>query len=490
MAEQDDREYRIERLEEELASLKGTIDYLEATVDGLNYELRVRDIRIEELRKENDTLLKRLEEQGPPPPSGPPSFVKASVEAIRRKKPGRKAGHAPATRPPPRKIDRTVRAPLPRDESGKPVCPCCHGRLKKLKRHKQVVEDLIAAHVEVTCYRTASGYCRHCRRRVEARVEGQPPRSDVPQSQMGINALALGALLRVENRLPFAQVTQLLKDAANLRLCPATIARQIQRLSRWLGGEYQHLKTRLRRGNVAYADETGYRTDGRNGWLWTICDPLHTLFHVDKSRSGKVIQKLLGESYGGTLSCDFYGGYDAMKCCKQRCNTHLLRELKDTAKANPNFAEHPFYRKCKRLVKDLLKLKDRWDELGDNTYTARACRMEDRLEQLAKTFASDPDADVQRLAARLLRYQKEITAFIWKKQVDGTNNAAERALRPAVVFRKITGGSRSTAGADAWATLASILRTARQQGRDVLDTLKTLIERHWSGQEPGFLASG
>lgn len=490
MAEQDDRDYQIKRLTEQMGHLKGTIDYLEATVEGLQYELQVRDVRIQELRKENDALLKRLEEQAPPPPSGPPPFVKASVEAIRRKKPGRKAGHEPASRPPPRKIDRMVAVPLPRDDSGRAVCPCCRERLCKLKRHRQVVEDIIPAHVEVTCYRTASGYCRNCRRRVEARVEGQPPRSDVPQSQVGINALATAALMRVENRLPFAQLTQLLKDTANLRICPGAAARQIQRLSRWLSGEYEQLKTRLRRGKVAYADETGYRTDGRNGWLWTITGPRHTLYHVDKSRSGKVIRRLLGEAFGGTMGCDFYGGYDAMNCRKQRCNTHLLRELRDTAKENPAFAAHPFRRQGKRLIQDLLKLKSRWDELDDAAYTKKACRLEDRLEQLAKQFAADPDPDVKRIAARLLRYQDEVTAFLWDKDVEGTNNAAERALRPAVVFRKITGGSRSTPGAQAWATLASILRTARQQGREILSTFKTLIEQHWSGQPPGLLASG
>lgn len=489
MAEQDGRDYQIKWLEEQVGFLKGTIDYLESMVSGLRYELRVRDIRIDELQKENATLLKRLEEQAPRPPS-PPPFVKAAVKPGRRKKPGRKAGHEVALRPAPRKIDRTVRVPLPRDESGRVVCPCCRGRLAKLKRHRQVVEDLIPARVEVTCYRTASGYCRHCNRRVESRIVGQPPRSDVPQSQLGINALATAAALRVENRLPFRQAGQALADTAGLRVCPGALARQLQRLSAWLGGEYESIKTRLRRGKVAYADETGHRNNGRNGWLWTVADPRHTLYHVDTSRSGQVIRSLLGEAFGGTLVCDFYGGYDAMKCPKQRCNTHLLRELRDTAKDNPVFAAHPLCRRGKRLVKDLLKLKSRWRKLNNAAYTRKACRLEDRLEQLAKSFSADPDPDVKRIAGRLLRYQKELTTFLWDKHVDGTNNAAERALRPAVVFRKITGGSRSAAGAQAWATLASILRTARQQGRNVLDTLKILIERHWSGQEPGFLASG
>lgn len=154
-----------------------------------------------------------------------------------------------------------------------------------------------------------------------------------------------------------------LADTLGLSVCAAAVARQVQRLGRWLGGEYEHLKTRLRSGQVAYADETGHRDDGRNGWLWTIGDERHTLYHVDKSGGGKVIRGLLGEAFGGTLVCDFYGGYDAMNCRKQRCNTHLLRELRDTAKGGPAFASHPFHRHCKRLVKDLLSLKRRWEEL-------------------------------------------------------------------------------------------------------------------------------
>ncbi len=71
--------------------------------------------------------------------------------------------------------------------------------------------------------------------------------------------------------------------------------------------------------------------------------------------------------------------------------------------------------------------------------------------------------------------------------MDGTNNAAERALRPAVVMRKITGGSRSEAGAKAWAILASVMRTAEQQGRDVLETLKTLLRAAWAGKDIALL---
>ena len=192
------------------------------------------------------------------------------------------------------------------------------------------------------------------------------------------------------------------------------------------------------------------------------------------------------------MSCDFYGAYDAAGFAKkQRCLAHLLRELKETARDSPGFAACDFYRLCRRLVRDMLALKKRWRELDDATYTRRACRIEDRLEALARAHSADAegDPDARRLAGRLLRHRRELTPFLWDEKLDGTNNAAERALRPAVVMRKVTGGSRSEAGAHAWAVLATVLRTARQQGRDAAGTLKELMMRHWAGQAPGLLAA-
>jgi hypothetical protein len=486
---------------DELYHLKAAITMLEARVGGLEYELRVRDIRIEELAKENALLRKRLEEQKPPsdgglaPPVMPP-WVKPSVPPGRRKKPGRKSGHEASLRPPPKKIDKRVQVPLPADQEGRPVCPHCRTRLLKLRRKRRLVEDLVPPQTQVTCYHTRSGYCPLCRKRVESRAPEQPPAASLPHAQMGINALATAVVLRLENRLPFRQVTQLLGDVANLKLCAGAVSRQVRRLGRWLKSEHQRMALRLRQSDAVHADETGWRTNGRNGWLWTICDQRQTFYHVDDSRGGGVIRRLLGEAFGGTLVSDFYGAYDTIRCKKQKCLTHLLRELRDTAaeakpaaRDSPAFAAGRFYPSCKRLLKDLLRLKRRWDDLNDATYTRRACRLEDRLQQLAEAHADDPEPHAHRLALRVQRYQKQLTAFLWDQHLDGTNNAAERALRPAVVMRKITGGSRSPAGAEAWATMASVLRTARQQRLDVLQTLKQLLIDCWAGKESDLLAS-
>jgi hypothetical protein len=481
------------RLEHELKELRLTVQYLEDLVAGLQYEIRFRDCRIARLEQENQRLRKRLEEQAPPPPPpSPPPFVKPNQPAGRRRRPGRKAGHAAALRPPPEKIDRVVDVPLRRGRrTRRPLCPQCRTPLRPgtLKHHRRVVEDLIPARVEVTCYHTRSGWCPHCRGRVESRHPGQPPAADLPHAQLGVNALAEAAALRVENRLPMRQVCSVLARSG-LRLCAGAVAKQAQTLARWLAGECEAIGLRLRRSPSVHADETGWRTRGKNTWVWCVCAARHTLYHVDRSRAGRVARQLLGGNFGGTVVSDFYGAYDAAGFeRKQRCLAHLLRELKETARDSPAFAAGVFYPRCKRLLRDMLALKKRWRELDNAAYTRRACRLEDRLEALTRAHGADAEPHAKRLAARLLRHRRELTPFLWDEKLDGTNNAAERALRPAVVMRKVTGGSRSEEGARAWAVLASVLRTAKQQGRDGVDTLRELMTRHWAGREPGLLTA-
>jgi hypothetical protein len=236
---------------------------------------------------------------------------------------------------------------------------------------------------------------------------------------------------------------------------------------------------------VVHGDETSWRIDGKNGWLWTLTNETHTLYHVDKSRSGKVIAKLLGEAFGGTLVSDFYAAYDQFDCPQQKCLAHLLRELRNAVAEKPELESHPFFRQCKSLAQSMLRLKKQRKKLKTEDYQRRVKGLETRLANLGRREWNEPDAD--RLAARLRKYGTRLTTFLHNAKVDGTNNAAERALRPPVVMRKITGGNRSDAGARAWAILASVMRTAQQQGRDVLNTIKILIRGTWSGKMPFIL---
>ncbi len=451
--------------------------------------------RLVELTAENKLLKQQLKERTPAaqdPIHGdgtPPAlFVKPSVAVRRRKRPGRKKGHPAALRPVPDHIDVHTEVALPKDPDGRESCPRCNACLFDLEAHERLVEDIIPARVVVKCYHTRSGWCPCCRQRVESRAPEQPPAANIPHGQLGLNALATAITLRIAHRLPFRQVTRVFADLPELSVSPGAISHQVQRIAGWFDGDFEKLMIELRCAQYVHADETGWRTDGKNGYLWAVTSPTQTVYHVDKSRGGKVIEELLGKAFGGTLISDFYSAYSRMDCKKQKCLLHLLRELTDSAEKSPAFAAGPFFSDSKRLIKQMLRLKGQWEKLSDEQYIPRIGRLEARLETLATADYEEPNA--KRIAKRLRKYQKELTAFLWEKDLDGTNNAAERAIRPAVVARKISGGSRSKNGAEAWATLASLLRTAQQQGKNLLETIKSMLMAAWATDRPPTMPAG
>jgi len=455
---------RIERLEQQRDKLAAENKLLKGKLADLSAQLR------QEKSKAKPT----------------PSFVKANVPSKRvRKRPGRRKGHVAALRAMPQTIDVHQEVPLPVDESGRPSCPICHTQLLEVREYLRHVEELIPFKLLTTCYHTTGGYCPSCRKVVESRAADQPPAADVPHGQFGLNALATAAVMRVCYRMPLRQITRLFAHLPGMRLSPGAIVKQIKRLGRWLQKQYHRLQLVLRAAGVVHADETGWRIDGKNGYLWTLTNARHTLYHVDRSRGGDVIVRLLGKAFGSmkdqTLISDFYGVYDQFGGPQQKCLTHLLRELRDTIAKRPELASHEFFRRCRQLIQQMLKLKKQREALGESNYTHRVELIEKRLEGLARMDWADPDAE--RLGKRLYKYRAKLTWFLHDSRVDGTNNAAERALRPAVVMRKITGGSRSASGAKAWSILASVMRTAEQQGKNVLETIKTLLRAEWAGND-------
>jgi len=459
---------------DELAALAAT---LRARVADLERE-------VARLAAENADLRRRLELK--PPPTPPPAeFAKPSLSPRRkRKKPGRPAGHAPALRPPPTEIHAEVEVPLEADADGRCLCPDCRRVLADLADHDRDVEEVAPPPPpRVTRYHTHSGFCPGCRRRVESRHPDQPPAADVPHAQLGLNALAIAAALKHDAGLPYRKVARAMMDLCGLRVSHAALVKQVRRLGGWLdapGGACEAIRDRLRAGDHVHADETRWRVDGVKHWLWAMTNPDCTLYEVDKRRSAEVVRRVLGEGYGGHVVSDFLPTYDKLPYKAQKCIPHLLRDIARTSERSPPFAATAFARKLKRAAKDLLRLKARWDDLGDDAYTLRASRLADRLDALAKTESGDKD--VRRLAKRLVRHAGGMAAFLLIKALPGDNNAAERAIRPGVIIRKVSGGHRGGTTATAAAAVMSVLRTIRQQGRNLIGTLKGLVQRHLAGQ--------
>ena len=450
-------------------------DRAEAEVRKLKAELsraRKRIAELESMRRAGDGT-GDLSASKPPPP-----WVKPNVAKKPRKAPGRRAGHAAALRPMPSHIDQVVDVPLARDERGRALCPRCRCVLNDLQPHARVVEDLTPSNVRVTKFKTRSGHCVNCDRRVESRAADQPPAADVPHGQIGLNALALGVMLRVRQRLPLRQICAVFRKMAGLTVSAGGLVKQLKRIARWLEGEYEKLVLKARASKVLHADETGWRIEGKNAWTWVFTQPLLTLFVTNESRGRQVVTDVLGEAFGGKLVCDFYGAYDGVECDKQRCLTHLLRELKELGEKDESFAADPWAVKLKKWCKDAIAHKKKWKVLADPEYEMGASRIEDRLDGLVKLDPAHGEAG--RLHKRVSKYRAELTRFLWDEQLQPTNNPAERALRPMVVARKITGGSRSAPAAQAWSKLSSLLATQEQNGKNVLEETKKLLVDYWA----------
>ncbi len=441
-----------------------------ATLEAENARLKKRVAELESARSRSDADARQ-----PTPP-----FVKANVAKQRRKTPGRKKGHVAALRPMPATIHQVVDVPLPRDDRGRELCPRCKTPLLDPRGRERIVEDVRPPELDVTKFRTRSGHCVKCDCTVESRAPHQPPApsSDLPHGQVGLNALAMALMLRVRHRLPFRQIATILDRLAGLRLSPGAMVKQMRRIARWMQGEYDKLILRMRASKVIHADETGWRIDGENAWTWVFTQPLLTLFVIDKSRGSRVIRDVLGEAFDGTLVSDFYSAYNEADCPKQKCLTHLLRELKDESEKDESFAGDAWAVKLKAWCQKAIEHKKKWKTLGDPKYELGASRLEDRLDELIR---SEPGhAEAKRLCKRLRKHRSSLTRFLWDEEVEPTNNPAERALRPMVVARKITGGSRSAESAEAWAKLSSLLATQEQNGKNVLTETKKLLVDYWA----------
>ena len=220
---------------------------------------------------------------------------------------------------------------------------------------------------------------------------------------------------------------------------------------------------------VVHADETGWREDGHNGYVWTFSTPTERYF-LRRGRGKAVVDEVLGDQFAGVLVSDFYAAYHHYDGPKQRCWAHLLRDIHDLRALYPDDdrdddrlaqwadAIHQLYRQATAFTHPSEQQRPE-----QQRRTAQLA-LEQRLLALCRTYQDDPSAAPTRLCRRMDNHIKELFLFVAEPEVPPDNNAAERSLRPVVISRKISGGTRSAAGTNTKMTLASIFGTWRVQG--------------------------
>jgi len=241
---------------------------------------------------------------------------------------------------------------------------------------------------------------------------------------------------------------------------------------------YEGIKQSIRHSPCVNADETGWRVNGQNHWLWVFTNKDAALYLIDKSRGSKVINNVLGEKYEGVLTTDFYSAYNKLEAqAKQRCLAHLLHEIKEVEEKNRLASDSIDGRFCEELKTVFRQTIDVWNEYREGTKVLQDLVKEkgqaiSRLVELL--LLPIKHRDTRRLRRRITKHNRELFTFLDNPVVEPTNNRAERQLRPLVIMRKVTFGNRTALGALNQAVIMSIIQTGVLNGIEPLDICQAL----------------
>jgi transposase len=381
------------------------------------------------------------------------------------KKRGAPVGHPPWRRPKPKHIDRVVPVPAPKS------CPHCQGTdlqpVQKAQEHVQ--EDIVLEPRTVaTCYVHQQAYCPHCERTVLL-----PGPGELLGCYIGPAAKATAIYLRYELNVPDRKISRFFADFFGLKFVPASAYGFERQATRRGAPIYQDLRQKIQALSVAHADETSWRHDGQNYWVWYGGDDDLACFRFQAHRSAEAAQDLLGEKFGGTLISDAYAAYQCVQPKHwQSCLAHIktkAKELEQELALLKGKAADPqarlFCQNVQGLVHDAC-LAHR--QISRGPWRAKRARNKERalrrqLHSLCRNSLRYPKAESFR--QRLLGpEQKHLFTCFRHPKVPPTNNQAERSLRPVVIMRKVIHATRSLNGLENHSVLRSLFETARRQG--------------------------
>jgi len=481
----------IQQQEREIAGLRREVVERDKEIAGLRREVVERDAVIAGLESQVEELVEAVRKLGArvslATPSGQKSTYEKARETERRRKEdnrekgtwrkkGRPEGAEGSTRERLTAADVEERRPV--EETG---CPHCGRPLADVEMRTQIVETVIPAKRRVVEYSWREGMC------AEHGKVSLRPGDAAPKAHLSNEVILIAAELAISAGMSLEKVCSHLTKRFGIELTTGGLAQAFQRLALDLVEEVRAIQDKIGESEAVHADETGARVDGESWWMWAFVTRSLACFTVDPSRGSEVIFRVLGKHFLGVLISDFFSAYNVPDCRKQKCITHLLRDLKEillTYEDRPG-RRPPALLAMRQWAKDALLLKDKRSKLSERTYHRRRSELEKRLDEILLSKSEQPD--VLRLLDRLWRHRDEVLLFLYVDTVEGTNNRVERAIRKAVLQRKVNGGHRSWLGAETYATLLSMLVTCDFQRRDFVQTGLEILQRHYRGLKPGVL---
>lgn len=434
--------------------LKKALKLIEAQKEVIaNYEKIVKNQEkiinnqneiINGLKKEIEEIKKIIKEKSKP------SFVKEDVNHYHHKS-GQKEGHEGVSRENPEKIDEVKKWDAKE-------CPDCGTKLSKIQRKRRRYITDIEVKTKNTENIICGRYCKNCDKIVEPKVTDA-----LPNARFGLKLMLLVLALKLDSRVPSNKIISILDTIFQIKISDGEIYGILKQLKTAFGDYYAELEKKIKEALIKNIDETSWRINGKNYWLWIFINKEAALYIINQKRSSKVPINILGNQEGKKFVSDRFSAYNELvkktNCEQQICWSHILRDSKD-------LAEH--YREAKYIHKRLkyIYAKAKHDESKENLLHW--------IDIIAsRSYKSN---EVYKFVKSICRNHRDhLFRFVENPEIDSTNNRAERGLRHAVVIRKISNGSRSKDGAEVTANLLSVLQTAKLQSNNYMDFMTDLL---------------
>ena len=338
-------------------------------------------------------------------------------------------------------------------------CPICNNSVGKVVETTiKYQEDIVLIPNKILRkFNITRHWCGHCDTFV--RAKNLPP-----MDRIGINVLGYVLYARYRLRLPFNKIRQSLKDLHNFDISEGEIANELKKAKVLFGKDHDMIAEFIKIAKVVYADETGWRMNGQNWWLWVFVTDNGIRFVVDDSRGKGVPQEVLGDNQDRVLISDFYAAYNKIPGDKQKCWVHLLRDAKHLG--------GQFYEDLKETYQLLLEELEKKKE--DRNYHAIQVLL---LYPVRHNYPDRPPDLIRILQNRIKKHLDELLSCLNYDNVLPHNNTAERALRNQVVMRKIFGGSRSLEGAQIHAVNTSVIETKLKENPNFFEAMLPLLEK-------------
>ncbi|MFB0525806.1 MAG: IS66 family transposase [Phycisphaerae bacterium] len=344
------------------------------------------------------------------------------------------------------------------------TCPDCGTTLEDKGTRNRTVMDCQPVRMKKVLYHLERKRCPKCKKLISARAPG------VLAKCLYSNQLL--AYVAVQHYIYGNTLGQIEKQTG---VGYSSLVDAMHQLSKRLKDVPKVLIEAYRQAAVKHADETGWRTDGNNGYAWLFCTPDISIFRFRGSRSASIAKEVFGQKpLPGMLVVDRYNGYNKMPCSIQYCYAHLLRTVKDLEKDFPENAEiKSFVEALAPQLANAISLRTL--DITDRQFKRQAAKIKNEIINITNSQAKHPA--IQKIQDIFREKADRLYHWADDRNVPADNNLAERELRPLVIARKISFGSQSDAGARTREILMTVLHTLKKRTSDVTTAFKSALDK-------------